>query len=308
MAEPSLRSSRPPATSCKLARTDQSLHETTQRFVESLSKDIRISQYADPAYAAKRLSDGERWQWLEPIGRQGYLVFLPKQPIVWIDDQCKKSFKIPLRVSASLYEKKSVFLASLNSGDGELRIEDCWLLRGKLQRQLPFSQRWDSVLEFFTSLFREDAYLQRGLRITSASFLPLTAALSWKDILPPFMIAQGEIAPRRLRVQLQSSPEPPSAPEAPSASTIPTHAPAAVSVQEEPEGFARAIPHPEYPDTYDLFVGSVKKGYAAVQDLRLSRKLREASAAAESGVRVKVEWNEEFKMLEIVSVAESSHP
>lgn len=299
MAEPSLRSSRPPATSCKLARTDQSLHETTQRFVESLSKDIRISQYADPAYAAKRLSDGERWQWLEPIGRQGYLVFLPKQPIVWIDDQCKKSFKIPLRVSASLYEKKSVFLASLNSGDGELRIEDCWLLRGKLQRQLPFSQRWDSVLEFFTSLFREDAYLQRGLRITSASFLPLTVALSWKDTLPPFMIAQGETAPRRLRVQLISSSDPPSAPADP----IPTRAPAAVSVQEEPEGFARAISHPEYPDTYDLFVGSVKKGYAAVQDLRLSRKLREATSNTDAGVRVKVEWNEEFKMLEIVDLA-----
>ncbi len=298
--EPSLRSSRPPATSCKLARTDQSLHETTQRFVESLSKDIRISQYADPAYAAKRLSDGEQWQWLEPVGRQGYLVFLPKQPIVWLDDQCKKSFKIPLRVSAPLYEKKSVFLASLNSGDGELRIEDCWLLRGKLQRQLPFSQRWDSVLEFFTSLFREDAFLQRGLRITSAKYLPLTVALSWKDTLPPFMIAQGEKAPRRLRVQLMPSPEP-----APVAAPVPVPK----VVQEEPEGFARAVPHPEYPDTYDLFVGSVKKGYAAVQDLRLSRKLREASAAAgDGGVRVKVEWNEEFKMLEIVGVAESSHP
>jgi hypothetical protein len=273
--------------------------------VESLSKDIRISQYADPAYAAKRLSDGEQWQWLEPVGRQGYLVFLPKQPIVWIDDQCKKSFKIPLRVSAPLYEKKSVFLASLNAGDGELRIEDCWLLRGKLQRQLPFSQRWESVLEFFTSLFREDAFLQRGLRITSAKYLPLTVALTWGTApVPPFMIAQGEKAPRRLRVQLMPSPEP-----APTPFVAPVPVPDRMSVQEEPEGFARAVPHPEYPDTYDLFIGSVKKGYAAVQDLRLSRKLREASAAAgDAGVRVKVEWNEEFKMLEIVGLAESSHP
>jgi hypothetical protein len=209
-----------------------------------------------------------------------------------MDDQLKKSFKIPLRVSAPLYEKKSVFLASLNSGDGELRIEDCWLLRGKLQRQLPFSQRWDSVLEFFTSLFREDAYLQRGLRITSAMYLPLTTALTWKDPMPPFMIAQGEAAPRRLRVQLSVS-TPPTPPKI----TEPT-----VKVQEEPEGFARAVPHPEYPDTYDLFVGSVKKGYAAVQDLQLSRKLRAAAAVVGGGVRVKVEWNEEFKMLEIVDL------
>jgi hypothetical protein len=67
---------------------------------------------------------------------------------------------------------------------------------------------------------------------------------------------------------------------------------------------ARAVAHPEYPDTYDVFVGSVKKGYAAVQDLRLSRQLREAAGIAGSeGVAVRVEWNEEFKMLEIVGLA-----
>ena len=305
--EPSLRSSRPPATSCKLARTDQSLHETTQRFVESLSKDVRASQFADAAYAAKRFAEGDRWQWLEPCGRQGYLVFLPKQPVVWIDEQFKKSFKIPMRVASGLYEKKSVFLASLNLGDALLRVEDCWLLRGKLLRALPFSKRWESVLDFFGVLFREDSMLQRGLRIEAARYAPLASATTWKlDQMPSMMLAQGETAPRRLRVQLteQRDPAPRPLAVAPPATTTPRKDGENHSPPLTQPGAARAVPHPEYPDTYDVFVGSVKKGYAAVQDLRLSRRLREAAAGAgAAGVPVKVEWNEEFKMLEIMDLA-----
>jgi hypothetical protein len=66
-----------------------------------------------------------------------------------------------------------------------------------------------------------------------------------------------------------------------------------------------AVPHEEFPDTYTIFIQGVKKGYAAVQDLELSRQLRDAfaataEAAAGKQLPVKVEWNDEFNMYEIL--------
>jgi hypothetical protein len=63
-----------------------------------------------------------------------------------------------------------------------------------------------------------------------------------------------------------------------------------------------AVPHPEYPDTYDIFIKGVKKGYAAVQDIDLSRRLKKAceTQGINEGLCVNVEWNEEFSSYEIV--------
>jgi hypothetical protein len=65
---------------------------------------------------------------------------------------------------------------------------------------------------------------------------------------------------------------------------------------------AKAVAHEEYPDTYNLWIKGVKKGYAAVQDLDLSRELRLASKEG-AELFVNVEWNSEFNMYEIVSKA-----
>jgi hypothetical protein len=65
---------------------------------------------------------------------------------------------------------------------------------------------------------------------------------------------------------------------------------------------AKAVAHEEYPDTYNLWIKGVKKGYAAVQDLDLSRELRLASKDG-AELFVNVEWNSEFNMYEIVSKA-----
>lgn len=298
--EPSLRSSHARAAECKLSRPDPALHETTQRFVESLSKDIRISQYADPAFAAKRVAEGQ-WQWLEPSGRPGYLVFLPKQPILWLDDQFKRAFKIPMRVASALYEKKSVFIASLNLSDRTLRIEDCWMHCGTLLRGQAFSKRWKIVNDLFCTDFRPDSYLQRGLEICPAVYRPLADALEWSNqvALPDMMFVQSESAPRRLRVHMGGGgnnrpvPSPSNTSPTPSVKTKPLHHRA---------GQMYATPHPEYPDTYNLTMDSESKGYAAVQDLALSKKLRASTASCGAeGFPVTVEWNDEFKMFEILS-------
>lgn len=325
--EPSLRSSSYRAVDSKLRRADKSLHETIQRFVESLSPDVRVSQYADVHFAAKKFTASaaasEKWYWLKPTGISGYLVFLPNTPVVWIDEQFKKSYKIPMRVSNSIYEKRSVFVATLNVGDSLLRLEDIWLNAGKMIRAQAFTQRWEALLDFYSLYYKPDVVLQQGIRVEMAVYEPLCKAMDWASdgMTEKMMLAQSESSPRRLRVQLAQPSEPvskkvaaaPFAPVAPLAPTVPlgkkTHVvpPRALFVEDEVSSSnktnARAVPHAEYPDTYDVWVNGVKKGYAAVQDIELSRRLKDALGNNKE-LSVRVEWNQEFSMYEIIDLSE----
>ncbi len=307
--EPSIRSSAQQGNVCKLRRTDPAVHETTKRFVESLCPDMRISQYADLNFAAKKM-ERDVWYWLEPVagGRVGFLVFQPKQPVVWIDEQFKQSYVVQMRVSASVYQKTSVFIASLNKSDGLLRIEDAWIYAGSSHLEAPFTQRWERVLDFFGMAYKEEPQLQQGLRIEPATFLPLNSiqSLYSSQSVPAVLFAQGESAVRRLRVQMETVAAP-SIPIKAQARPPKKHvdvpsAPMFINEDDANDSVARIVPHEEYPDTYNLWINGVKKGYAAVQDLELSRDLRIAARDVKE-LFVKVSWNDEFNMYEIISRA-----
>jgi hypothetical protein len=261
--------------------------------VESLSNDVRVSQYADINYAVKRF-EKSKWYWLTQSGRSGYLVFLPNTPVVWIDEQFKSSYKIQMRVSSAVYEKTSVMIASLNLGDSVLRLEDAWVLAGETIKG-PFTQRWNTLQEFFALQYKADPMLQQGLRIETAVYKPLE---SIKDLqhVPNMMLAQGEDEKRRLRVQLTTGTNFTAAPAAAAQAKAQAKVPVTKLKQPTQGNEATAVAHPEYPDTYDLFVNGVKKGYAAVQDMDLSKRLK---LVKEKEIRVKIEWNPEFSMFEI---------
>ena len=334
--EPSLRSSAQRGNECKLRRPDPAAHETTKRFVESLCPDIRISQYADLNFAAKKM-ERDVWYWLEPVagGRVGFLVFRPGQPAIWIDEQLRQSYVIQMRVSTAVYQKTSVFIASLNKTDGLLRIEDAWIYAGESYLETPFTQRWERVLDFFGMSYKEESQLQQGLRIEPAIFLALSSlkTLYSADSVPALLFAQGEAAVRRLRVQMTNEPGAGLAPaphtkgqggqggQGGKGSHPPKPAPQAngqrtngqrtndqrasqmpMFINDEPtdDSIARIVAHEEYPDTYNLWINGVKKGYAAVQDLELSRELRIAAKDVKE-LFVKVGWNDEFNMYEILS-------
>ena len=321
--EPSLRSSTQRGVECKLRRTDPALHETMKRFVESLCPDVRISQYADLNFAAKRI-ETDTWYWLEPLagGKVGYLIFLPDQPVIWIDDQFKQSFKIQMCVSCDVYKKHSVMIASLNKTDCMLRLEDAWVMEGKSLLNDPFTKRWNELLDFYSEDYKEDMKLQQGLRIQPASFAPLCSAEGWmaQQTPPTMMWAQGEKAYRRLRVQIQEYEKrennkaivPPffyaeAEEKALKLSKKPMFIEEVADLGSNGQGskepvVAKAVAHEEYPDTYNLWIKGVKRGFAAVQDIDLSRVLREVTKGNKE-VMVQVEWNEEFNMYQIVSQA-----
>ncbi len=311
--EPSLRSSNVRASEIRLRRCDKSLHETIQRFVESLAQsDCRISQYADLAYATKKMQR-DPWYWLESAGRVGFLVFMREQPIVWIDEQFRTSFRIPMRVSHTIYERGSLMIASLDLVEKELRLEDVWHLSGESYNQKGFSDRWKALLDMYTFQYKPDTFLQQGLSIVPAKYQSLEAMTTWREI-PAMMYAQGEHAQRRLRVQIQAKAEKPAS--APSRVAkplfvdddedeeiaVPQQQPQSVeSDHEEGEIAAKAVVKEDLPDTYELWIGGKKKGYGAVQDLDLSTLLRE-KAKKKKEFQVKVIWNEEFRMYEISSL------
>jgi hypothetical protein len=321
--EPSIRSSSYRVKECSLRKTQPALHDAAKRLVESHFSDTRISQYADLEFAIKKM-ENNTWYWLDPLssGRQGFLIFQEKQPIVWMDDQMKFSYTIPIRVSPTLSTKPSIFLASLSRPENILRVEDCWLLSGS-PLKTPFTQRWEKVLDFFLSYYHFDSHLQQGLVVSCAEYKPLSAAKTWTTT-PQMMLAQGETYPRRLRVQFikqeQDKKPNPILPTPISQSSYqqphkqhhnkekekkPTRALFLIDQIDSKEesqvdnSIAKAIPHPEYPDTYDIWMNGQKKGYAAVQDIELSRRLRKLEMKE---IPVKVEWNTEFNMYEILAI------
>ncbi len=263
---------------------------------------MRVSQYADINHAIKRF-ESSKWYWLAPSGRSGYLVFLPNTPVVWIDEQFKSSYKIQMRVSSAVYNETSVMIASLNLGDAVLRLEDVWVLAGETTKIIPFTQRWNMLQEFYALQYKSDMVLQQGLRIEPAEYQSLESIKKLQN-LPNTMIAQGEDEKRRLRVQLvagtnTSAPVPVTRPTTRPGSR-PGNCPTPVKKEVPKEKIvtdnqAIAVAHPEYPDTYELTVNGVKKGFAAVQDMELSKRLR----LVKGEIRVKIEWSPEFSMYEI---------
>jgi hypothetical protein len=323
----SIRSSAPRAINVRCMKTEPALHEATQRFVESLLRDVRVSQFADLKYACTLLQKGT-WYWL-PGGKSGFLVMAPRSPIVWMEEQGKVSYKIPMRVAKDWCEKGSVCLASLNMSDGILRLEDMRYAAGKNIEMEPFSKRWDVLLDFYRNSYIHDALLQGGLTIEPAVYSTLDSAHQWNETTPMMMIAQGETYKKRVRVQIRDKDMTPIVERV----YPPTREPSQLVKQKRPQGQGQPKPHPkaepqvkpqpkpearqvapkqegdyvipskEFPDTYLLFVKGEEKGFAAVQGLSLSRSLRDASKTHEK-IPVNVTWNAEFSSHEIVSIVE----
>ena len=314
--DPSIRSSAPRALQVRFVKTEPALHEATQRFVESLLRDVRVSQFADLTYASTLLQKGT-WYWI-PGGKSGFLVMAPKSPVVWMEEQGKVSYKIPMRVGKEWCEKGSVCLASLNMSDGVLRLEDMRSACGKNIEGDPFSKRWDVLLDFYRNSYVHDSLLQGGLTIEPAVYSPLESARDWNETTPMFMIAQGETYRKRVRIQIRNKDMTPIIERVYPPTREPSQlvktkkpvkpvkpavaAPAATQLQENSVD-AYVIPSKEFPDTYVLYVKGDNKGFAAVQGLSLSRSLREASKTSDK-IPVHVTWNAEFSSHEIVSIVE----
>jgi len=316
----SLKSSSSYAQELKaLKKPEPALHEACKRFVENMV-DPRITFFANLNHMAKRLTR-EKGYLIDGCGRVGYLLFLPKQPAVWYDEQGKQAWKIPIRVSSTLSQKTSVFIARFDRSEMKLYIDDCWMYKGDSLITRTFSERWEYVLSFYTNDYCQEAMFQPslecGVYFPLSAFEELTASQQWIHWMPE------DSSQKRMRIQLteelpqpqqpqrqqpqpQQSQSPISHSSKPAAPPPKAAATATASTAPQPSKkvlIARAVPHASLPDTFTLFTAeNEEKGHAAVQQFSLSLKLKEA--AKEGPLLVSVRWNSEFERWQILAIAQ----
>lgn len=287
---------------------ERALHEAAQRFVEVMP-DSRITFFSTPEHLERRVRK-EKGYFLNGHGRVGYLLCMEKKPILWMDEQKKQCIRIGARIAKSISDEESIFIATLDKFDNFLRIDDCWMYKGKSLTTLPFTQRWDYVLKFYSFDYKHDSFLERGLRIEPATYHPISDFHSvatqkeWIHWMPE------DSSQKRIRVQLQNPPQQTQT----QAHQKPQVAPPSSMKQKQekhksPSSLtAKAVPHPTFPDTYTLFTAeNTEKGIAAVQKYQLSKKLKEAFEKEKKGggqhIYVLIEWNSDFEKWQIYDLA-----
>jgi hypothetical protein len=290
-----LRSSHREMSQAKLKFAPSSLHDLAIQFMETRITDYCIRQRLQPDKEAI-LKKGTFFV-LENESRAdpGFLLFLPKQPPVFLATRAgKKGGKPPawilrMRTDVTLGENGGTLLvATLDKIQHSLRLEDVWVWKGEeLASSKTFTQRRVFLKTFVEKCWTPDARLMGGLQTTVANPKPFASLASVENAFSVDLIPEMA-GRRRFTFQLSETPlvkqEPVIAPV--------TQVPAVKRIT------AYAVPLEVLPDVYDLFLpDGTPVCRAAVQQLALSQQLR---SRKEKKIPVIVEWRTEFGRYEII--------
>jgi hypothetical protein len=228
----------------------------------------------------------------EGAAEPGFLVFLPGSAPVFL--QMKKHAYPPctlrMRVSTELGEGGgSVFVATLDTIQHSLRIEDVWLWKGaSIFDYEPYSKRRVYLKEFVDKHWIPDTRLLGGVTTTILNPCSVEAAFSKPftgihtlDLIPE--------APSKRRMWIEIDPK---ALVKKAKPVEPIVAPVNTNTNEFS---ALAVAVDKMPDIYDLYDASNKLiGRGSVQSFSMSQILR-----TEKNVKVDVRWNKDFNGYEI---------
>jgi len=307
--EGSIRSSqKAPRTSFRPSSIDPALLETARHFLESFQFDMRIRQILYPEKMENTISKHTYYvlgneQRFEP----GFLLCMRDKPIVFLNSRLNYGFSLRMRIHSSLYEEGSIFIGTLDTVHGILRIEDVLLYCGKAVVMNPFSKRYSVLQDFYTNAFVQDTRLS-SMKVLLAEPRPLA---TFRDAVESNQFHSIDLIPEQggrrrwhiplLSYQQQQLPQKPSATELlaymlSSGQKVET----SVTVEtENKETKAVAKKVAGLPDTFDLFVKGKSIGRAAVQNAEISIKMR---AGGTKDIPVSVEWDEEFLRYKIIGV------
>ena len=291
-----------PRSAFRPSSIDPALLEFARQFLESFQFDMRIRQILYPEKMENALSKHSYYvlgneQRFEP----GYLICIKDKPIVFLNARLTYGFTVRMRIHSSLYEEGTIFIGTLDTVHGSLRIEDIMLYAGKALVLQPYSKRYSVLREFYANAFVQDTALA-GMTVFLAEPKPLG---TFRDAVESNQFHSIDLIPeqggrRRWHVPLhayqqQQLPKKPTATEllAYNLSTLP------VSVSSTATGKAIAKRVPGLPDTFDLFTKGESIGRAAVQNAEISMKMRSSTAKE---ISVQIEWDEEFNRYKIIGV------
>jgi len=319
LSEGSLRNSHRETHAVRRKPAPAKLQQCASALVESCSHDLVLRQRLDPDRVEMPLKKGTFYiLGNEGKADPGFLVFLPGQPAVFLQNRRGKNgpyvmaSTLRLRVSAAM--NNTVLIATLDDVLHSLRLEDVWKWGGVCVTDKPYSERRPMLKEFVEKHWIPDARLLGGIFTSVAQPMSLddfAAKQDWSQLHSVEFVpeqagrrrmilylevqqkaATGPAAEKHLRsTQLHETRPIPQAAPRPAPRPVPR--PEQNQVRE-----ARAVPVDKMPDIYDLYGrDGLPISRASVQQFSLSLKLREAGETW-----VKARWIPEFGGYEIVEI------
>lgn len=311
-----------------LKRASEKTQSSAVEYLNTHCQDLVVAQRLTPDKAEKPLTYGKFYlSSYQGKCEPGFIVFLPNQNPTFVRFHLSKrereqtrggpiAYTMRLRVS-SVVNEGSVFVAALDPNSHLMILEDIYVWRNEnIFNKQPFSKRREIMKEFAETHWIPDARLLGGI-ITEVSQPKSLSSFEEMihnkeshriDFIPEspmkrrFYIlvneTQGQLSSTdgyygrltKEKIVLPTLPkrEEPKREEIPSVTRLES---------------AKAIKVPLLPDVYDLFdSNSNSLGRAAIQQLDLSKKLKEVKG----DIYVSINYNTEFNRYEIVSLLKSN--
>jgi hypothetical protein len=214
----------------------------------------------------------------------GFLVFSPRHAPVFMHESGRRSLVVRMRLSSKMHANTAIFAASLDKGDGYLWLEDVLVWEGvNIHRNKSFPERRSVLKGFLEHHWMPDARCAGGLQIRVANFQSLENLKDFTDETLWWAIDFCPEASDKRRFRLR----------------------AAGGKFSSLVAEIKAVSG--LPDVYELWSAEdICVGRAAVQELSLSKQIREA--VAKEKVYAEVEWNTNFEKFRVAKLVSSAIP
>jgi hypothetical protein len=278
--------------------------------IESLFKTFpflndRVEIHMPFNRAKPTFSSGSVWLWPKFDKRPvGYLIFMEGfAPCIWYSERQEgMTFRWLLPPNFS-QKGATICLANILTGESVLQIEDIVVNDGKdLWTNMPFSERWTKLRDFWSSLPADQpllAFKPRIVKPISLSDWPTqyNPAIYW--IIQPDHYKQ----PRWYWKDTVTEPE------FKSKEYIPPTLKRGTEIINILVALCTPYTKTVLPDTYSLFSQEgVSLGVASIPTLELSLKIRKEITDNPIGLAVEVKWNENFNKYQIVRIMPEETP
>ena len=286
--EASIRSSYKPSQGVQYIHTKPAAHEALQKLVNGCLEGLRIYQPYQGDKATIPLTRNPFYALIHknPI-ESGFLVFSPRHTPIFIHESLRRSLVIRMRLSTTMHNNTAIFAVSLDKSDGLLWLEDVLSWNESfVHKTQTLTERRKLMKSFLDHHWMPDARCVGGLQIRIANYQSLDSLKEHQDETTWWAIDLCPEHPDRRRFRVKAA-------GGKFSSLV-----------------AEAKPVSGLPDVYELWSAEDKwVGRAAIQELSLSRQIRET--VAKEKAFVEVDWSpsfEKFRVLKIVSSATPRSP
>lgn len=299
----SLKSSHRNTHAIVLKRANNYQSQKAIDFLNSTKLDLVIQQRLSTDKAEIPLKKGTFFiESFTTKSEPGFLVFLPNLPAIFVKYNLSKKerqqtkgqplcFLLRFRVSAKVNEG-SVFIASIDTINHKIFLEDIyiWANQNLFSTKL-YSERRNYMKQFVESHWMPDSRLLGGLVTSIIQPKPLSSFDTISDTQEFLKVVFIPESYNRRRFSLYLNET-----EAKIEDGYYGRVVDKPQVKVKPT-VAKAIKDPILPDVFNLFNGTENLGRACIQDLSLSKKMKD-----KNNVNVKINYNQEFKRYEIIDL------